>query len=106
MRYEPEVISRNIEKKQKIKKIFTLFLYLILICIIMFSAFLIILELGNSDEVPSFFNNAIYTVTTESMKPRINVNDIIIVRSGYENNKYKIGNIITFRDSNRKYYNS
>lgn len=106
MRYEPEVISKNIEKNQKIKKILTILLYLLLIPTIIFSLFLIILELGNSNEVPSFFNSAIYTVTSESMKPKMDINDIIVVKQGYEGNKYKVGNVITFKDSNRKYYYS
>lgn len=106
MRYEPEVISRNIEKNQKLKRILTIILYLLLVPTIMFSLVLIIMELGNSNEVPSFFNNAIYTVTSESMKPKMSVNDIIVVRKGYEGSKYKVGNVITFYDSSRKYYNS
>ena len=106
MRYEPDVISRNIEKNQKIKRILTIILYLLLVPTIMFSLVLIIMELGNSNEIPSFFNNAIYTVTSESMKPKMSVNDIIVVRKGYEGNKYKVGNVITFYDSNRKYYYS
>ena len=40
------------------------------------------------------------------MKPKMSVNDIIIVKRGYASNKYKVGNIITFTDNNRKYYYS
>lgn len=106
MRYEPEVISKKVKNKNKLKRIFTIFLYLLLIFTMIFSLFLIILELGNSDEVPSFFNNAIYTISSESMKPKLDINDIIVVRIGYEDTKYKVGNIITFKDNNRKYYYS
>lgn len=106
IRYEPEVISKRVKRNKKLKKIFTIFLYLLLIFTMIFSLFLITLELGNSNEVPSFFNNAIYTVTSESMKPKMSVNDIIIVKRGYASNKYKVGNIITFTDNNRKYYYS
>lgn len=106
MRYEPEVISKKVKKKKRLKNIFTIFLYLLLIFTMIFSLFLIALELGNSNEVPSFFNNAVYTVSSESMKPKMSVNDIIIVRRGYASNKYKVGNIITFKDNDRKYYYS
>lgn len=106
MKYEPEVIHKKVKTKNKLKRIFTIFLYLLLIFIMMFSLFLIILELGNSNEVPSFFNNSIYTISSESMKPKLDINDIIIVRSGYEDTKYKVGNIITFKDNDRKYYYS
>lgn len=106
MRYQPEVIAKKIKKNNKIKRIMTIVLYLLLILTIIFSIFLIFLELGNSNEVPSFFNNAFYTVSSESMKPKMNINDIIIVRTGYASNKYKVGNIITFKDNSRKYYYS
>lgn len=99
MRYEPEVISENIKRNQKIRKIFVIFLYLMLIPTIIFSLFLIIGELGNSSELPSFFNTEIYTISSESMKPKLKKDDIIVVKKGYENDKYKIGNIITFVNS-------
>ena len=83
MRYEADVISKNIKRKQKIKRILFILLYILLIPTILFSLFLIIIELGNSKEGPSFFNIEIYTVISESMSPRININDKLI------NIKYK-----------------
>ncbi len=106
MKYQPENISKRIQKNKKIKQIMNIALYLFLIFAIIFSIFLMTLELGNSNEVPSFFNNAVYTVSSESMKPKMSINDIIIVRKGYESDKYKVGNVITFTDNERKYYNS
>lgn len=96
MRYDPEIISKNIKRTQKIKRILLVILYLLLIPTILFSIFLMFVELGNSDEVPSFFNIDIYIVVSESMAPKINVNDIIVVKKGYENSQYKVGNIITY----------
>lgn len=99
MRYESDVISRNIKKSQKRKKIFFILLYIMLIPTILFSLFLMLVELGNSKEVPSFLNIDVYSVISESMKPKINVNDIIIVKKGYTNDEYKVGNIITYKRS-------
>ncbi len=96
MRYEADVISKNIKRKQKIQKILFILLYILLIPTILFSLFLIIIELGNSKEGPSFFNIELYTVISESMSPRLNINDIVIVKKGYEIESYKKGNIITF----------
>jgi len=98
MRYDENSISENIKKKQKIKKFLIIILYIMLIPTILFSLLLICLELGNAGHFPSSLNIEIYTVTSESMKPRLNVNDIIIVKKGYENEQYKIGNIITFKN--------
>lgn len=97
MRYEATVISKNIARKQKIKKVCIVLLYIILIPVILFSLFLIILELGNSGEIPSFLNMEMYTVISDSMEPRLSKNDIIIVKKGYPNDKFKIGNIITYK---------
>ena len=96
MRYEADVISKNIKRKQKIQKILFILLYILLIPTILFSLFLIIIELGNSEEGPSFFNIEIYTVISESMSPRININDLVLVKKGYEIDLYKKGNIISF----------
>lgn len=96
MRFESDVISERIKKNQKIKKIFCIILYILLIPIIFFSLFLIFLELGNSYELPSFLNMNVYIVTSQSMSPKLNEGDIVVVRKGYDNNSYKVGNIITF----------
>lgn len=71
--------------------------YIILIPTILFSLFLILVELGNSYEVPGFLNIDIYTVVSDSMSPKLKTNDIIIVKKGYNNNEFKVGNIITFK---------
>lgn len=96
MRYDPEIISKNIKKAEKIKKVLVIILYLLLIPTLIFSLFLMFVELGNSDEVPSFFNMDIYIVVSESMAPKINVNDIILVKKGFNNDQYKVGNVITY----------
>ena len=103
MRYEANVISKNIARKQKIKKVCIVLLYIILIPIILFSLFLIILELGNSGEIPSFLNMEMYTVISDSMEPRLSKNDIIIVKKGYPNDKFKVGNIITYKRKDGDY---
>ena len=84
-------------QRMKIKKVCIVLLYIILIPIILFSLFLIILELGNSGEIPSFLNMEMYTVISDSMEPRLSKNDIIIVKKGYPNDKFKVGNIITYK---------
>jgi signal peptidase len=96
MRYESDVISKNIKRNQKIKKILCIILYIMLIPIILFSILLFVLELGDKDEFPSSLNIELYTISSDSMKPRLNINDVVIVKKGYESSQYKKGNIITF----------
>jgi len=97
MRYEADVISRNIKKKNKNRKIFIFLLYLILIPTTLFSLILIIVGLGNSEELPSFLNMEIYEVVSPSMSPRINVGDIIVIKKGIPNDSFHVGNIITYK---------
>ena len=94
---ESERIASSMEKRKKISKVITAVVTCILIFMVLFSLLLISLELGNSKELPSFLNMNLYIVTSTSMKPRLNVDDVIIVKSGYTNNEYKVGNIITFK---------
>lgn len=99
MKYENSVISKRIDRNKKIKKFLLIMLYIILIPTILFCIFLIILELGNSGEEPSSLNIEMYTVISDSMKPRLNIDDIIIVKKGYSNDQFKVGNIITYKRS-------
>lgn len=99
MRYEADVIYKNIARKQKIQKAFLIILYILLIPTILFSLLLILLELGNSGELPSFLNIEMYTVISDSMEPRLSRDDIVIVKKGYANESFKVGNIITFKRS-------
>lgn len=96
MRYEADVIAKNVKRKQKFQKILFITLYILLIPTILFSLFLIIIELGNSKEDPSFFNIEIFTVISDSMSPRIKINDVVLVKKGYGIDSYKKGNIITY----------
>lgn len=100
MRYESDVISKNIKRNQKIKKVLIIILYIILIPTTLFSLFLMFGELGDSNENPSFLNINLYSVVSESMSPRIKVNDIIVVKKGYSNDEFRVGNIITFKKDN------
>ena len=99
MRYDIDTISKRVKRNQKIKRILRILFYIVLFMIMLFSLFLILVELGNSYEVPSFLNIDIYTITSDSMSPKIKTNDIIVVKKGNKNEDYKVGNIITF---NRK----
>lgn len=100
MRYESDVISKRIKRNQKIKKFLNIILYIILIPTILFSLFLMFGELGDSKKNPSFFNISLYSVVSESMSPRIKVNDIVVVKKGYSNDEFREGNIITFKKDN------
>lgn len=96
MRYESENIASNIERKKKINKVLSIFVTILLVLMVFVSLFLISLELGNSKELPSFLNMDLYIVTSTSMQPKLNIDDVIIVKKGFDSKSYKAGNIITY----------
>ena len=96
MRYEADKIASNIEKKGKITKVATIIFIILLIPILFLSYFLITLEVNGTNAESNFFNINVYMVTSESMEPKLKKNDIIIVKKGYNNEKFKIGNIISY----------
>ena len=96
MRYDIDTISRRVKRNQNIKRLLRILFYIVLLIVMLFSLFLILVELGNSNKVPSFLNIDIYTISSDSMSPRIKANDIIVVKKGNKNEDYKVGNIITF----------
>lgn len=89
------------DKLQKILKVISSIIFVVLIIIIVLFAVYILgvkyLEKENRlDEVPINF----YTILTQSMYPKIKAGDIIIT---YQNkdDKYKVGDIITYVSSNK-----
>ena len=98
MKYEPEKISKNIKRKDSFKRILFILIYILLIPVILFSLFLTMIELGKNSNVSNFMDYEFYTVVSESMSPKLNKNDIIIIKKGVSIDKIKEHNIITFKN--------
>lgn len=98
MKYDPDTISKNIKRNEEIKKFFFVLIYIISVPIILFSVFLILIELGKNSNVPEFMNFEFYTVVSDSMMPKLKKNDVIIVQKGIKLENIKEGNIITFEN--------
>lgn len=98
MKYEPENISRNYKRNKILKCVSIIGLYLLLIPILIFSLMLIIADVNGVNN--SIYKLNIYNVISDSMFPKIEVGDMVFVKTGYKPEQYKEGNIITFKDSN------
>ena len=99
MSFEPDVISKRIKRKEEIRKIFFMGIYVILIPIVLFSIFLTMVEVGKNTDVPDFLNYEFYTVISDSMNPKLKKDDIVIIKKNVNPDKIKVGNIITFKSS-------
>ena len=92
MKYDPDTISKNIKKNEEIKNIFFVLIYIISVPIILFSIFLMLIELGKNNDVPEFLNFEFYTVVSDSMMPKLKKNDVIIVKKNVKLENIKEGN--------------
>lgn len=81
------------------KKKFYCCLCIILVPIILCNLFLIIHSLIFPNKTISIFGFKTYVIISESMKPKINVGDIVIVKSSINDSNYKIGDVISYREN-------
>lgn len=97
MYYTKDAIEKKRRRKLKRKKIFTFFVYIIVLPIIVYNISLIIVSMVNKSETPSFFGIKAYVIVSGSMQPELNIGDIVIVKK-QKSDKIQVGDIISFRE--------
>lgn len=90
MRYDIE----SIEKRKKIEKNIKKIIFIIII-ILIYNFVLVFISYANKAQSFSFFGMKLFIITTESMEPYINQNDIVITKKTKPEN-IKEGDVITF----------
>ena len=88
-----EIKNRN----EKIKKIISIFIYIIIIPIIVINITLIVKSFIKPSKIPDFIGYKNFVIVSESMEPTIMVGDAIFVKKVPEK-EIKINDIISFRD--------
>ena len=83
---------------QKIKKILTILILLILIPILFVSGVILMNSYVHPDEVPSFFGWKPFIVLSGSMETQISVGDLVIVKE-VDTSILKKGDIIAFKEN-------
>lgn len=83
---------------QKIRKILTILILLILIPILLVSGVILMNSYIHPDKVPSFFGWKPFIVLSGSMETQISVGDIVIVKE-VDTSTLKKGDIIAFRNN-------
>ena len=84
------------DKRNLIKTLIIKLMYIIMIPIIIYDLFLIIQTIKNPEDTPDIFGIKTFSIISGSMRPTINVNDIIIVKQ-CEERDLKKGDIISFK---------
>lgn len=88
-----EIKNRN----EKIKKIISIFIYIIIIPIIVINITLIVKSFIKPNKIPDFIGYKNFVIVSESMEPTIMVGDEIFVKKVPEK-EIKINDIISFHD--------
>lgn len=95
MKYELDNINRR-NKNIKITKI----IINIIVIVLLYNIILILISCVNKIDNISLFGFKAYIITTDSMKPSINKEDVVIVKKEKED-KFNIGDVITFKKDNK-----
>lgn len=82
---------------KKVLKIFKWIIISILSLILLLNIYIIIQSKAAPNKVPSIFGYKPFVVLSGSMKPNIQVGDLIFVKK-VDTNKLKVGDVIAFRD--------
>ncbi len=88
-----EIKNRN----EKIKKIISIYIYIIIIPIIVINITLIVKSFIKPNKIPDFIGYKNFVIVSESMEPTIMVGDAIFVKKVPEK-EIKINDIISFHD--------
>ena len=94
MQYTEEAIKNRKDKIKKIKMIVHTIFCIILIPLLTYNIFLLIKAVKNPKETPTIFGVKMYVILSGSMRPELDIGDIVIVK---DCNEFKKGDIISFR---------
>lgn len=93
MKYDVESIKKRKSINNRIKKIIFIFLV-----IVMYNITLLYMSYIDKFETPNFYIYKAYIITTTSMEPAINKDDVIIIKK-CKGNELKIDDIVTFKQN-------
>lgn len=94
MKYNKRLIERGNLFTKNILSFLKISIF-VFVVIIIYNIFLTLISISNEKEITNVFGYSAYIITTESMKPTLNVGDLIITKK--VNEKYlKKDDIITF----------
>jgi len=96
MKYTNEAISKRKKRKNRIKKTIIIIIYTLLLPMLVYNTSLIIQAIAKPNQTPSFFGIKMYVIISGSMKPELQIGDVVIVKETEIADLQK-GDIISFR---------
>lgn len=94
MLYTNQEINRRKKREEKIKNIVNIIISIMLVIVMTYNISLIIQKIIYKEKTPSFIGIKTYVVISGSMKPNIEIGDVVIVKKEKE---LKEGDIISYR---------
>lgn len=99
MRYNKNLIEKSNSFKKSILKFLKIVLFSTII-IILYNIFLVLLSATAGKETSNIFGYSAYIITTDSMKPTLNVNDVVIIKK-VNTKTLKKDDVITFKKESK-----
>ena len=96
MLYTNEELSKKIKNRKKVKYITNILIYIIVFPLLIYNISLIIQALVDSSKTPSFLGIKTYVIISGSMRPEIEIGDIVVAKNVSED-ELNVGDIICFR---------
>ena len=96
MQYTEEAIKKRKSQEKNIRKKLNTFIYILLIPLLVYNLSLIIQAILKPNETPSVFGIKMYVIISGSMKPELDIGDIVIVKEVNQEDLKK-GDIISYR---------
>lgn len=97
MLYTNQEINKRKNRETKIKNIVNIIINIMLVIVMTYNISLIIQKIIYKDRTPSFLGIKTYVVISGSMKPNIEIGDVVLVKKEEE---LKEGDIISYRKGN------
>ncbi len=94
--YKLSDFEKSSKHLYKIGKFLSICICIIIVFFLIFNVSLIIKSYINPSEIPNFFGIKSFTIVSESMKPKINKEDVIFVKN-VDKDELDVGDIISFK---------
>ncbi len=97
MKYTNDEIKKRRNRENKICRVISLMIYILLFPLIIYNISLIIQSVVKPNETPSFLGIKTYVIVSGSMEPEYNIGDIVIVKK-VEEDDIKRDDVISYRN--------
>lgn len=97
MKYTNDEIKKRRNRENKICRVISIIIYILLFPLIIYNISLIVQSVVHPNETPSFFGIKTYVIVSGSMQPEYDIGDIVIVKK-VEEEDIKKDDVISYRN--------